>query len=156
MTIPAGYLLRPMTANDHAAAHALWTTTEGMGLGESDSLCGIRRFLARNPGLSLVVHTKTADDSHCHIVGTVLAGHDGRRGYLHHLAVARDHRGRGIGRALVENALEALRREGIGRANIYLYASNDAGRAFWLHEGWRLRDDIVVMQKLLACDGGGC
>jgi ribosomal protein S18 acetylase RimI-like enzyme len=140
--IPDGFILRSFTLADYDDAFALWSATEGMGLGESDTQEAISSFLERNPGLSSVVH-----DSDGKLAGAVLCGHDGRRGYLHHLAVAKAHRGRGLGRALVAASLARLRAAGIPRTSIFLYASNLAGRAFWQHEGWRLREDIVIMQR---------
>lgn len=143
MKIPEDpFRLRPFVVADYDDAYLLWLETEGMGLGDSDDRDGIARFLERNPGLSTV-----ACDAGGHLVGAVLCGHDGRRGYLHHLAVAKPCRGRGLGRALVEASLAHLKAAGIPRCSIFLYADNLAGRAFWLHEGWRLREDIVIMQK---------
>ena len=77
-----------MTAADLPAALRLWRKTEGVGLNESDRLPPLRRFLRRNPGLSQVART------HRRLLGAVLCGHEGRRGYLHHLAVAADCRDR--------------------------------------------------------------
>ncbi len=139
---PDGFVLRSFTLDDYDDAFALWGVTEGMGLGESDTRTAIGAFLARNPELSTVVCNSDGQ-----LVGAVLCGHDGRRGYLHHLAVARPDRGRGLGRALVEASLARLRASGIARTSIFLYASNLAGRSFWQHEGWRLREDIVIMQR---------
>lgn len=140
--LAAGFTLTPFSASDYDDAFALWQATEGMGLGESDTREAISLFLERNPGLSSVI--RAADRR---LVGAVLCGHDGRRGYLHHLAVAKAERGRGFGRVLVETSLANLRAQGIARTSIFLYASNTAGRAFWQHAGWRLRDDIVLMQQ---------
>ena len=80
------------------------------------------------------------------VVGAVLAGHDGWRGFLYHLAVARSHRGRGIGRSLAESCVTALRACGLVRVSIMVYATNAVGRAFWEHLGWRGRDDLRAMQ----------
>ena len=73
------------------------------------------------------------------MIGAVLCGHDGRRGYLNHLAVARDHRGRGIGRALVAASLARLRAIGIGRCNLLVFEDNAQGKEFWRHLGWQER-----------------
>lgn len=134
--------LRPMAIADYAAVRALWERTEGMGLNESDTRAAINRFLKRNPDLSLVL---IAPDGA--IIGAVLCGHDGRRGYLHHLAVERAERGRGYGRLLVNACLRRLRTLGVPKCNIYLFATNKAGRSFWRHEGWAVRDDLIVMQR---------
>ncbi len=140
--LPSGYSLRVLALADYAAVRQLWERSEGVGLNESDTREAIGIFLARNPDLSLVVLAPGGE-----IVGAVLCGHDGRRGYLHHLAVASPHRSRGLGRALVNECLGRLRALGIPKCNIYLYATNEAGRAFWLHEGWAVRDDLVVLQR---------
>ena len=124
---------------------ALWRSCEGIGLSESDTREAIAAYLARNPGLSLVT-----TDTDGVIVGAVLGGHDGRRGYLHHLAVVPAHRGRGLGRTLVDETLARLCRLGIQKCNIFLYADNAAGRAFWRRAGWSAREDLVIVQKKLA------
>jgi putative acetyltransferase len=134
-------MLRPFTLDDFDAATSLWQTTEGVGLNESDTREAIAAYLVRNPGLSLVAEIDSQ------IVAAVLCGHDGRRGFLNHLAVARSHRGRGLGRRLVEACLERLGSLGIPKCNIYLYADNDAGAAFWRHLGWHDRAELKVMQR---------
>jgi putative acetyltransferase len=142
------YSLRTLTISDYDAVYALWQQTEGIGLNESDTREAIARFLLHNDGLSLVACTAEAK-----IVGTVLCGHDGRRGYLHHLAVERSHRKQGIGRALVEEGLAKLAALKIDKCNLFLFAHNTEGRTFWLHQGWAAREDIVLMQKELKA---GC
>ncbi len=132
-------LIREMTMADYDAAMALWQRTEGMGLRPADAPEHIARYLARNPGLSFV-----AMDGD-HLVGTVLCGHDGRRGYLQHLAVEQAYRGQGIGRALVERVLHALRDAGIRKCHLFVIKENQAAIEFWRHIGWELRQDIVTM-----------
>ena len=132
-----------MTIADYDAVRHLWENTEGVGLNESDTQPAIESFLARNPDLSFVALDNGA------IIGAVLCGHDGRRGYLHHLAVARSHRGRGLGKGLVEACLAGLRKLGIQKCNLFLFAEHTAGEAFWHHNGWRHRGDLKVMQKVL-------
>lgn len=140
----SGYTLRPLVIADYDAVFALWLRSDGMGLGDGDSREGIAKFLERNPGLSRIAE---ADGK---IVGAVLCGHDGRRGYLHHLAVDKPFQKRGIGRALIEACLAELRAEQIPRCSIFVYADNHAGRAFWTNSGWITRDDIVIIQKVFA------
>lgn len=139
------YTLRALTEADYDAVYSLWTHTEGMALGESDTREAIAMFLRRNPGLSPV-----ACDGRGTIVGAVLCGHDGRRGYLHHLAVASEHRRHGIGRGLVECCLTRLKALNIPRCNLMLLEDNLAGRAFWEAEGWVVRRDILMVQKRLS------
>jgi ribosomal protein S18 acetylase RimI-like enzyme len=134
-------IVREMAIEDYDSVVALWQATEGVGLNESDSREGIESYLLRNAGLSLVA----VEDAQ--IVAAVLCGHDGRRGFLNHLAVQREHRRQGIGRRLVEMCLERLAELGVLKCNIYLYADNYMGAAFWQGQGWRQRAELLVMQR---------
>jgi len=125
---------------DFDAVIALWRRTEGVGLNESDTRPAIAAFLRRNPRLSLVA------EKDGRIIGAVLCGHDGRRGYLHHLAVSKRHRCRGIGRQLVNACLAKLRKAGIQKCNIFIFANNAVGMKFWAHTGWSLRTELRLMQ----------
>lgn len=136
--------IRRMTLCDYEAAFALWRSLPGIGLDDaSDSRAGIAAFLRRNPGLSIVACDKAE------IVGTVLVGHDGRRGFVYHLAVAPSHRHLGLGRTLVERALDALAARGIPKCTILVMRSNADGQAFWERLGWTRRDDLHVLQHAL-------
>jgi N-acetylglutamate synthase len=124
---------------DYDEVMALWCNTEGLTLREADSLEAIVRYLGRNPGLSFVARDAGQ------LVGAVLAGTDGRRGYLQHLAVAPSHRGRGVGRALAERVVEALRSLGVAKCHLMVRQENAPARAFWEHLGWQDRADVVLM-----------
>ena len=130
-----------MTIGDYDAVVALWESVEGVGLSDADSEEGMEKYLERNPGMSFVARDGGA------IVGAVLCGHDGRRGYLHHLAVAESQRRQGIGRALVERCISALRSIGIQKCNIIVFVGNDEGLRFWKADGWNDRLDLRFMQK---------
>jgi N-acetylglutamate synthase len=136
------YTIRQMTARDYDAVVSLWRGIPGIGLDDdSDSRSGIMRYLKRNPGLSFVALAQGL------IVGAVLSGHDGRRGYLHHLAVATSHRKLGIGKALTLRCLSDLGKQRIPKCNIFLFRSNSKGRSFWKHNGWNIRNDLSVLQR---------
>jgi putative acetyltransferase len=113
---------------------------EGVGLNESDNRKAIGLYLRRNPGLSHVAVSGNL------VVGIVLCGHDGRRGYLHHLAVAREWRLMGIGKALVAACLEKLGKEGIPKCNLFVFGTNGPGKAFWKRLGWDIRSDLQLAQ----------
>ena len=134
----------PMTMKHYEEAYALWERTEGVALTVTDSREGTKRYLARNRGMSFVALEGGR------VVGTILSGHDGRRGYVTHLAVDAGHRKRGIGRALVERAVEALRRENIIGCNLFIFNSNVEGRTFWESQGWTLPDTWSVMNRKLV------
>jgi N-acetylglutamate synthase len=131
--------LRPMALADYPAVSSLWQATEGLTLRGADSEEAFGRYLARNPGMSFVAEDEGG------VIGAVLCGHDGRRGYLHHLAVAAEHRRQGIGRALVERCLAALRAEGVLKCHLFVRAENAAALAFWRHLGWFSRPDAVML-----------
>jgi len=133
--------ISPLIDSDLATVLALWSETEGVGLNESDEPEQLRAFLNRNPGLSLV-----ARDSN-KIIGAVLCGHDGRRGYLHHLAVMTTYRKQGLGRRMVEECLTSLATLGILKCNIFLYADNELGEQFWTRCGWSKRPDLQLLQR---------
>ncbi len=132
-----------MSIGHYTRVLRLWQRTEGVGLSVSDSRVNIAAYLKRNPNMSFVA--RNGRD----IVGAVLCGHDGRRGYLHHLAVAKAHRGQGLGKRLVEACLSRLAACGIPKCNIFLFADNAAGEQFWKHNGWLNRADLQVMQKAI-------
>jgi N-acetylglutamate synthase len=119
------YKIRAMSLADYAAVHRLWRQTKGMALGPDDSRAGIKLYLARNRGLCFVA---TVDAK---IIGTVICGHDGRRGILRHLAVRPTFRKQGIGRALVQSCLVALAKQGIRKCNIFVMDYNKPGLRFW-------------------------
>lgn len=121
---------RPMTVLDLTAAHRLWAEAEGIELAEGDGPLELSAYLQRNPGTSHVALKGT------HLVGAVLAGHDGRRGFLYHLAVDPDLRGKGIGRELVKRSLSDLKSKGISRVLILVAQDNDRGARFWEKCGW--------------------
>jgi N-acetylglutamate synthase len=122
---------------------ALWQQCEGVGLSEADSRESVQAYLSRNPGMSFIA----TDDGA--VVGAVLCGHDGRRGYLHHLAVHPQARRRSLGRRLVEQCLRALQQAGIEKSHIFIFNQNEGGIAFWKSVGWTPRSDISIMSKTI-------
>lgn len=129
---------------DYDKAYALWSSTDGVGLSDADSKDNIKVFLERNKGLSLVCEDNNR------IVGTILCGHDGRRGYIYHVAVDKDYRHKGIGRELVSRCLKGLAREGITKCHLFVFLDNDPGHEFWTAVGWERREDIVVYSKVIT------
>jgi ribosomal protein S18 acetylase RimI-like enzyme len=121
---------------------SLWQSSEGVGLDkDADTKERIGIYLQRNPGLSFAACEKGK------VIGAVLCGHDGRRGYLHHLTVAEAHRKKGIGTALVDKVILKLQMLGIRKCNIFVFANNPAGQEFWKRSGWTERTDLKVMSQ---------
>ncbi len=129
--------IRPMTLTDYDAVLALMAATPGVTVRDADSRAATRRYLERNPGLSFVAEAEG------HVVGCVMSGHDGRRGYLQHLVVHPEHRRRGLGRALAERCLAALLAVGIHKVHIDVLRTNEPAQAYWTRCGWQLRTDIL-------------
>ncbi|MEY4748108.1 MAG: hypothetical protein RIQ60_322 [Pseudomonadota bacterium] len=124
-------LLREFTAADIPAALALWRATPGVGLSRADEPAALERFLRRNPGLSLAAEQHAGQGGLAVLVGTLLCGHDGRRGLIHHLVTAPAARRQGVARRMLNAALAGLAAEGIDRAHLLVYRSNADGLAFW-------------------------
>jgi ribosomal protein S18 acetylase RimI-like enzyme len=133
--------IREFTLDDYDAAYALWSASEGVGLSQADEPHNVARFLERNPGSSFVA----VDQSR--VIGAVLCGNDGRRGFLHHLAVDRDYRREGVGRRLVQCCLEALSAAGMRKCHIFVLADNVDGQGFWRSIGWEERTTLKVMSR---------
>lgn len=133
-----------MNDGDLTEALRFWEMLEGVGFNESDTPERLAAYLRRNPGMSLVAR------SDGELVGAVLCGHDGRRGYLQHLAVAPEFRRKGIGKALIKGCLTRLAALDIQKCNIFVYENNEEGRQFWQRNGWRQRHDLNVMQHTIA------
>lgn len=133
-------LIRPITIEDYDAMISLWRSLPGIGLSEADSRPNIAAYLEHNPGMSLAALHEDM------LMGTILGGHDGRRGYIHHLAVSTTHQGRGVGQRLVEECILKLRAAGISKGHLFVYTDNPA-QEFWKKLGWERRFDINVMSK---------
>lgn len=106
-------------------ARALWVKSPGVGLSEADKPHALAAYLARNRGTSFVAVEAG------HVIGTILCGHDGRRGLIHHLVVAPGNQRKGLGRRLLRAGLDGLRRERIDKCHLLVFRSNEPGLAFW-------------------------
>ncbi len=129
-------MLREMEISDYQQVMNLWSETEGMRLREADSEENIGKYLERNPNLSFVA--VQGDE----IVGAILVGTDGRRGYIQHLAVSKACRGQGIGAKLISNAVDALSSIGIAKTHLFVINDNLNAQAFYENIGWYPRDEV--------------
>ena len=137
--------IRLMTPADYPACYDLWLRTPGMGLNSvDDSADGIARYLKRNPSTCFVAEEEGR------IVGAVLAGHDGRRGYISHTAVDGAFRRRGIGGQLVAHTMAALEQEGITKVNLVVFSRNETGNAFWESMGFTVRTDLTYRDRRIC------
>jgi ribosomal protein S18 acetylase RimI-like enzyme len=109
-----------------------WKNIEGLWLSDDDSYENLAIYLKRNPKLSFIALSENK------IIGSIKCGHDGRRGYLHHLAVKKEFRKEGIARALIDKCLENLEKNGItkDRVRVFVLDTNKAALEFWKYNGF--------------------
>jgi len=132
---------REFRIEDYEMAVDLWNRSEGLDVAEGDDRETIRAFLDRNPGLSRIATNGSK------IIGAVLCGHDGRRGYIYHLAVDPAFQGRGLARCLIDECVSGLKRAGLQRANILVATDNPRGLEFWRRCGWEDLDGAAPMGR---------
>lgn len=135
---------REFVMEDYDGAIALWDCVDGVEICEGDSRAEVHEYLKRNPGLSRVAE---ADGK---IVGVAMCGHDGRRGWIYHLAVAGEYRGQKVGKRLLDDCVEGLRKIGLKRAIILVAADNPGGHNFWLRNGWEDIAGAIPMTREIA------
>ncbi len=144
--------IRNMTIEDYPSVYKLWLSCKGMGLNDiDDSEAGIEKFLKRNPQTCFVAVDEETISSEFgeNIVGGIMAGNDGRRGYIYHTVVSPEHRGKGIAHELVNRVEEAFKALGIAKVALVVFDKNDIGNAFWEKEGYKAREDLVYRNKSL-------
>lgn len=136
--------IRTMSISDYADVYNLWLSCKGMGLNSlDDSRDGIEKFLKRNPDTCFVAEVDNR------IVGSILAGNDGRRGYIYHTAVSPQYQQHGIGSTLVDTAIDALKKLGINKIALVVFDKNDNGNAFWEKQGFTERNDLIYRNKTI-------
>ena len=140
-----------MTIADYEKVYALWMSCKNMGFNDiDDSKEGISRFLERNPNTSFVAMENDE------LLGIILGGHDGRRGYIYHMSVAEKHRRKRIGSALVKKCLESFKNEKISKVALLVFKYNEAGNSFWEKQGFILREDVnyrnIGLRELVRID----
>lgn len=130
-------IIRSMTIEDYDQVFALWSGIKGFGIrAVDDSEEGINRFLLKNQDLSVVAEDNGA------VIGSILCGHDGRRGTLYHVCVAEEYRKHGVGHEMVLEVVSRLRKEGINKVNLIAFRNNLLGNNFWQKEKFTFRDDL--------------
>ncbi len=130
--------VREMTVQDYAEVSALWQITSKRALCAEDEELPLKNYLRRNAGISQVA---VIDGK---IIGTVLAGHDGRRGFIYHMAVLPEYRRMGVAHALAQTAVRKLKEENIRKTHIFCFCDNEIGHSFWKDFGFTERRDIDV------------
>lgn len=129
--------IQPFEIEKYEKVYNLWMSCKNMGFNNvDDSLSGITKLVKKNPNTCFVA-VKEGE-----IVGTILAGNDGRRGYVYHLCVCEKCRKQGIGKMLVDAMLEGMRQEGISKVALVVFAYNDTANSFYEKIGFIKRNDL--------------
>lgn len=137
--------IRLMNLLDYEQVYQLWLSCAGMGLNNlDDSKEGIEKFLKRNPKTCFV------SEIDGQLIGVIIVGNDGRRGYIYHTAVKPDYRNQGIATKLVKEALSALKELGINKTALVVFSKNSDGNAFWEKMGFSSREDLVYRNKIIT------
>ncbi len=137
--------IRKMLIEDYDEVYALWMSCTGMGLNNlDDSRDGIDRFIKRNPDTCFVAEKENK------LVGAIIVGNDGRRGYIYHTAVNPQYRKQGIASQLVDTALQALKQCGINKVALVAFDRNKDGNQFWKNRGFTVREDLVYRNKTIT------
>lgn len=135
--------VRIMVPEDYEAVIALLSQTARSGLrSQEDSPEGFTRFLNRNPDTCFIAEEKD-------LVGVLVAGHDGRRGHVYHVAVKDPSRAKAITRAMLEKLYAIMKRKGIQKVGLLVDSENDLGAAFWTSNGWTKREDLMYFNRVV-------
>jgi len=140
MTGP-GITVRPYGGADESAVIALWQKC-GLLRPQNDPRKDIARKLKVNPEWFLVAEVEGR------IVGAVMAGYEGHRGWINYLAVDPPRRRGGLGRALMEEAERALRAAGCPKINLQVRPENKAAVAFYERLGFAVEGAISLGKRL--------
>ncbi len=125
------YKIKPLSLNRYDELIEFWKANKGTYVGDDDKYERLKSYLKRNPKLSFMVLDKNK------IIGTIKSGHDGRRGYLHHLAVDDKYRKQGIARELVKLCLEKMSKSGIHEFRAFVFDDNAEAASFWKRYGFK-------------------
>jgi ribosomal protein S18 acetylase RimI-like enzyme len=137
-------LIRPFTMQDYEAVFGLWATAgTGVTLRPSDQPGEVQKKLTRDPDLFLVAE----EDGR--VVGVIIGAWDGRRGWLHHLAVHPAYRRQGIATQLVHEVEQRLKAKGCLKVNLLLFRDNEAARLLYERLGYTVMSPLVAMGKEL-------
>ena len=147
MSAPLRISVAEMQAHHIGPSLAFWRVTPGIGLSSADDPEELSRFLGVNQGLCFVAHSGDSE-----LVGTVLCGHDGRRAYIYHLAVAEQWRRSGVARSLLRKVAIAARDRGVAKIHAMVFTNNPDGRSAWEALGWARRDDLVTYSLVLESE----
>lgn len=137
--------IKPFTIDKYDEVYSLWMSCKNMGFNNvDDSEAGIAKLLKKNPETCFIAEEEGK------VIGTVLAGNDGRRGYVYHLCVGESFRKQGIGKKLMDAMIDGMRKEGISKIALVAFAYNDTANAFYDKIGFEKRSDLIYRNYALV------
>lgn len=116
----------------------LWIKS-GISVGSTDTREELERMLQRNPNLFLIGKINNS------VIGVVMGGFDGRRGYVHHLTIDPDYQRRGYGKIIMADLIEKFRKIGVHKIHLFIEKYNKDVVEFYRNLGWEIRDDLIMM-----------
>ena len=116
----------------------LWRKS-GISVGSTDTRDEIERMLQRNPELFLIGKVDNK------VIGVVMGGFDGRRGYVHHLAIDPDYQRKGFGTMIMDDIIKKFRKIGVHKVHLFIEKYNKELVEFYKNLGWEIRDDLIMM-----------
>ena len=111
----------------------------GLSIGSSDTKEQVNRMLQRNPNLFLIGKVDEI------IAGVVMGGFDGRRGYVHHLAVDPKYQKKGFGRLMMKELMKRFGEMGVHKVHLFIEKYNKEVINFYQRLNWEIRDDLIMM-----------
>lgn len=116
----------------------LWRKT-GISVGSTDTKEELKRMVERNPHLFLI---GKKDEK---VIGAVMGGFDGRRGYVHHLAVHPNYQKKGYGKMIIDELMKRFRKMRVHKVHLFIEKYNKEVVKFYQNLGWDIRDDLIMM-----------
>jgi len=139
-------VLDSIRETDYPKLIKLWEVAGNIEVRQTDTPEVLARFLYRNPTCSYAAYAGTR------LIGAILAGHDGWRGYLYHMAVKPDYRERGIGTRLVNAAVSAIKSEDVNNIHCLVKRDNIIAQQFWEACSFDMREDLYDFSLRLRHD----
>lgn len=136
---------KTMNVDDIEVALSFLDNIQGIHLHQNgeDSVEGLTTYLNRNPGLSFIAMSNEK------VVGVIFCGHDGRRGFINHLAVAKEYRHKGVASKLINMVEICLTEIGINKEALFVLKENEAAISFYETIGWKEESIVKIYSKII-------
>lgn len=142
--------IRTFTMQYYPAVYELWKQV-GLSLGSSDNPAQIERFAQMNRDFFLIgvqtdfTNTQNENSLQNLLIGVVMGAYDGRRGYVHHLAIDPRFQRHGYASQLLTELMHRFQANQVEKIHLFVEKTNAGVIAFYQKLGWFLRDDLEMM-----------